>query len=53
MKKILITGSTGFIGSYLTKKLNENNEVIIILRKKNLLYENCLKKKILSFTKII
>ena len=45
MKKILITGSTGFIGSYLTKKLNENNEVIVILRKKNLLYENFLKKK--------
>jgi len=32
MSKILITGGAGFIGSHLTKKLSENNKVIILQR---------------------
>ena len=34
MKKILITGSTGFIGSYILKNISYTNNVYIILRKK-------------------
>ena len=34
MKSILITGSTGFIGSYLLKTLYPNNKIYIILRNK-------------------
>ncbi len=34
MIKILITGSTGFIGSYLLKKLCKKNKIYVILRKK-------------------
>ena len=30
MKKILITGGAGFIGSYLANKLNENNQVHVV-----------------------
>tara|TARA_Y100000590_G_scaffold103208_1_gene117323 strand:+ start:58 stop:909 length:852 start_codon:yes stop_codon:yes gene_type:complete len=32
--KILLTGSTGFIGSYLLKKLCKKNKIYVILRKK-------------------
>ena len=35
MNKILLTGSTGFIGSALIKNLSQNNKVYIILRTKN------------------
>ena len=35
MKKILITGSTGFIGSYLLKSFYTKNKIYIILRKKS------------------
>ena len=35
MKKILLTGSTGFIGSELLKSLSNYNKVYITLRKKN------------------
>lgn len=34
MKKILLTGSTGFIGSQLLKKLSSNYKIYITLRKK-------------------
>ena len=34
MIKILLTGSTGFIGSYLLKKLCKKNKIYVILRKK-------------------
>jgi len=34
MKSILITGSTGFIGSYLLKELYPKNKIYIILRNK-------------------
>ena len=34
MIQILITGSTGFIGSYLLKKLCKKNKIYVILRKK-------------------
>ena len=34
MKKILITGSTGFIGSNILKNISYTNNVYIILRKK-------------------
>ena len=34
MIKILLTGSTGFIGSYLLKKLYKKNKIYVILRKK-------------------
>ena len=35
MKKILITGSTGFIGSYLLKSFYKKNIIYIILRDKS------------------
>ena len=35
MSKILLTGSTGFIGSELLKDLSQNNKVYVILRKKS------------------
>ena len=34
MRKILLTGTTGFIGSALVKNLSQNNEIYVILRKK-------------------
>jgi nucleoside-diphosphate-sugar epimerase len=34
MKKILLTGSTGFIGSHLLKELSKDNKIITIIRKK-------------------
>ena len=34
MNKILLTGSTGFIGSELLKDLSQDNKVYVILRKK-------------------
>ena len=40
MKKILLTGSTGFIGSELLKKFSHNNLIFITLRKKNNLFSN-------------
>jgi len=33
-KKILLTGSTGFIGSYILKNISNTSEIFIILRKK-------------------
>lgn len=38
MNKILLTGSTGFIGSELLKKLSKDNKIYITLRKKNKTY---------------
>lgn len=35
MKKILVTGATGFVGKYLLHKLQKNYEVCAISRKKN------------------
>tara|TARA_B100000795_G_scaffold199614_1_gene153470 strand:- start:106 stop:966 length:861 start_codon:yes stop_codon:yes gene_type:complete len=35
MKKILISGSTGFIGSYLLKNLYSKNKIYIVLRSKS------------------
>ena len=35
MKKILLTGSTGFIGSALLGNLSKNNKIYITVRKKN------------------
>ena len=46
MKKILLTGSTGFIGSELLKDLSKDNKVYITLRrktKKNLNSKNVIK----------
>ncbi len=45
MKRVLITGSTGFIGSSLTSDLLNNYEIIVILRKKNKKISQLLKKK--------
>jgi len=45
MKKILITGSTGFIGSNLVHELKSNFEVVVLLRKKNVYLKKILKKK--------
>ena len=45
MNKILLTGSTGFIGSQFLKNLSKNNKVYVTLRKKN--------KKILKNKNII
>ena len=33
-KKILLTGSTGFIGSYILKNISNKNKIFIILRRK-------------------
>lgn len=41
-KRILITGGCGFIGSHLSRKLSENNEVVVI---DNQLHGNKLEKK--------
>ena len=35
MKKILLTGSTGFVGSALLRSLSKKYKVYVILRKKN------------------
>ena len=35
MNKIILTGSTGFIGSQFLKNLSKNNKVYVTLRKKN------------------
>ena len=40
MNKILLTGSTGFIGAELLKKLSNKNIIFITLRKKNNIYSN-------------
>ena len=40
MNKILLTGSTGFIGAELLKKLSHKNIIFITLRKKNNIYSN-------------
>ena len=34
MKKILITGGTGFIGTHLVQNLKNNNKIYLIVRKK-------------------
>jgi len=34
VRKILLTGATGFIGSALVKNLSQNNEIYVILRRK-------------------
>ena len=41
-KRILITGGCGFIGSHLSRKLSENNKVVVI---DNQLHGNKIKKK--------
>ena len=51
MKRVLITGSTGFIGSSLTSDLLNNYEIIVILRKKNKKISQLLKKKNVIFYK--
>lgn len=52
MKKILVTGSAGFIGSYLVKRLLENSKNIIIgLDNMNDYYNVCLKEERLKLTK--
>ena len=38
MKKILLTGSTGFIGSELLKRFSKNYQIYVIIRKKNFAY---------------
>ena len=38
MNKILLTGSTGFIGTELLKRISQNNKVFITLRKKSEIY---------------
>ena len=35
MKKILLTGSTGFIGSELLKRFSKNYQIYVVIRKKN------------------
>ena len=50
MKKILITGSTGFIGSNLLKELYSRNKIFIILRNKS---QNTKKIKTYKNIKII
>ena len=49
MKKILITGSTGFIGSYLLKSFYKKNIIYIILRDKSKNLNNYKNIKILSY----
>ena len=49
MKRVLITGSTGFIGSSLTSDLLNNYEVIVILRKKKQENKSTFKKKKYNF----
>ena len=45
MKTILITGSTGFIGSNLTSEFIKNYKVIALLRKKNKKISTLIKSK--------
>ena len=52
MKKILLTGSTGFIGSELLKNLSKNYKIYITLRKKtkkNFIHKNIIKIYFSSF----
>ena len=46
MKKILITGGAGFIGSHLTKYLlNQGNEIVVL---DNLMRDNKIEKDVLN-----
>ena len=45
MQKILLTGSSGFVGFNILKKLINNNKIFLILRKKNNAKIDKLKKK--------
>ena len=38
-KKILITGATGFVGSNILQKLNNNYKIFIIVRNKKKLFK--------------
>ena len=49
MKKILLTGSTGFIGSELLSFLSKKNKIYILLRKKNKKFKIKNNKKIINF----
>ena len=49
MSKILLTGSTGFIGSELLRGLSKNNIIFIVLRKKNKIYTKNKNIKIIYF----
>ncbi len=52
MKKILLTGSTGFIGSELLKNLSKNYKIYVTLRKKtkkNFIHKNIIKIYFSSF----
>ena len=44
MKKILLTGSSGFIGSQLLKHLSKNYKIFVTLRKKNKFFEKNINK---------
>ena len=48
VKKVLVTGSAGFIGLYLAKKLLENNIEVVGLDNLSLYYDTGLKKARLS-----
>ena len=43
MKKILLTGSTGFLGSAIKNEIHKDNYIYLVLRKKN--KKNKTKKK--------
>lgn len=49
MNKILLTGSTGFIGSELLRGLSQKNIIFITLRKKNKIYPKNKNIKIIYF----
>ena len=51
MQKILLTGSTGFIGSELLKDLSKDKRVYLTLRKKKII--NLKVRTLLTFTLII